>query len=159
MHPLLHNSPGTISKKRKLNSDELKNLNAKLLHDLPYEDVEDRLGDSRQGGEAFWLAVRGNLELLSDAEDWWQIANGTIEPVIENEAVTQAAAGLLPDEPWDESTWGSLTKAVKEKTGAKGRALFHPLRLALTGKDAGPELKVLLPFIGRERALERLTGS
>lgn len=139
--------------------DELKNLNAKLLHDLPYEDVEDRLGDSRQGGEAFWLAVRGNLELLSDAEDWWQIATGTITPLLENEAVTQAAAGLLPDEPWDENTWGSLTKAVKEKTGAKGRALFHPLRLALTGKDAGPELKVLLPFIGRERALERLTGS
>lgn len=139
--------------------DELKNLNAKLLHDLPYEDIENRLSDSRKGGEEFWLAVRGNLELLSDAEDWWHVATGAIEPVIENEDVTNAAAELLPEEPWDQTTWSTLTAKVKERTGAKGRALFHPLRLALTGRDAGPELKVLLPFIGRERALKRLTGS
>jgi glutamyl-tRNA synthetase len=67
-------------------------------------------------------------------------------------------AELLPPEPWDDSTWSAWTKAVSGSTGAKGRALFHPLRLALTGRDSGPEMKKLLPLIGRERALVRLKG-
>lgn len=138
--------------------DELRTLNAKLLHKLPFADVADRLGPSREGGASFWDAVRGNLTLLSDAEDWWQIATGKIDPVIEDAAVTARAAELLPAAPWDQSTWTSWTEAVKAATGAKGRALFHPLRLALTGRDAGPELKFLLPFIGPERARARLAG-
>ena len=68
------------------------------------------------------------------------------------------AADLLPPEPWDETTWGAWTKAVAAATGAKGRALFHPLRLALTGREHGPELKKLLPLIGRAQALARLKG-
>lgn len=138
--------------------EELKGLNAKLLHKLPFEDVADRLGDSRSGGAAFWEAVRGNVVTLRDAEDWWHIATGTIEPVIENAEVTSRAAELMPAEPWDHATWSRWTDAVKAATGAKGRALFHPLRLALTGREAGPELKYLLPFIGADRARARLTA-
>ena len=51
------------------------------------------------------------------------------------------------------------TKAVSAATGKKGRALFHPLRLALTGREQGPELKALLPLIGRARALRRLEAA
>lgn len=138
--------------------EELSGLNAKLLHNLPFEDVAERLGASRAGGAAFWEAVRGNLTLLRDAEDWWQVATGEISPVIEDQSVTAKAADLLPSEPWDHATWSRWTDAVKAATGAKGRALFHPLRLALTGRDAGPELKFLLPFIGAERARRRLTA-
>ncbi|HUO88926.1 MAG TPA: hypothetical protein VMU08_07120, partial [Rhizomicrobium sp.] len=69
-----------------------------------------------------------------------------------------SAAERLPPEPWDETTWNTLTRAVSEATGAKGRALFHPLRLALTGRGDGPELKKLLPIIGRAKALARLEG-
>ena len=76
----------------------------------------------------------------------------------ENVALLARAAELLPAEPWDATTWGAWTDAVKVATGAKGRALFHPLRLALTGLEAGPELKALLPLIGRARAVERLSG-
>jgi glutamyl-tRNA synthetase len=136
--------------------DELQGLNAKLLHKLPFDDVAGRLGASREGGAAFWEAVRGNLTRLTDAEDWWQVATGSISPVIEDAALTARAAALLPPEPWDQSTWGTWTGAIKAETGAKGRALFHPLRLALTGRDAGPELKALLPFIGPARARARL---
>lgn len=138
--------------------DELRGLNAKLLHKLPFEDVSDRLGSSREGGAAFWEAVRGNLTLLGDADEWWHIATGDISPVIEDAAVTARAAELLPAAPWDQQTWSRWTDAVKSATGAKGRALFHPLRLALTGRDAGPELKFLLPFIGPDRARARLAG-
>ena len=69
-----------------------------------------------------------------------------------------AAAATLPPEPWDEATWGLWTDAVKQTTGRKGKALFMPLRLALTGLTHGPELKNLLPLIGRDRAKARLTG-
>ncbi len=138
---------------------ELSGLNAKLLHQAPFEAVRGRLASAGVGGgEVFWLAVRGNLVRLADAGPWWTVATGEIESRIENRDLCQSAAGLLPAEPWDETTWGAWTGAVKAATGAKGRDLFHPLRLALTGREEGPELKLLLPFIGRERALRRLTG-
>jgi glutamyl-tRNA synthetase len=138
---------------------ELKSLNGKLLHMLDYSDVAERLRElGVAGGETFWNAVRGNLEVLSDARLWWDVVTGDIEPVIEDSKMTVAAADTLPPEPWNESTWSEWTAAVKSRTGAKGRALFHPLRLALTGRESGPELKVLLPLIGRERVLARLEG-
>lgn len=144
----------------RFDDDELSALNSKLLHITPYADVEERLAAMKVGGgESFWLAVRGNLERLSDAQDWWRVVDGDIEPVREDTDFLAAACEELPNEPWDGETWGAWTKAVKARTGAKGKALFHPLRLALTGRDRGPELNVLLPLIGRERVLRRLTGA
>ena len=138
---------------------ELDALNAKLLHILPYADVAPRLRALNvDGGEPFWLAVRGNLQTLADAVTWHRVVNGPIAPIIENAEFTRAGATLLPPEPWNADTWSIWTNAVKTATGAKGRALFHPLRLALTGLENGPELKVLLPLIGRTRALARLNG-
>ena len=138
--------------------EDLKGLNAKLLHKLPYEDVKARLDSlGIGGGTKFWEAVRGNLVVLADAEAWWQVVGGDIAPVIEDAAFLAKAAALLPHEPWSEVTWGAWTNAVKAATGAKGRALFHPLRLALTGQEQGPELKALLPLIGRARAVARLS--
>lgn len=140
---------------------ELRNLNAKLLHNLSFDQVRDRLTKYGVSDDAedFWLAVRGNLEVLSDVELWWRVTNGAIEPQIEDAAFLKAAADLLPEEPWNEATWGAWTAEIKKETGRKGRALFHPLRLALTGEESGPELKALLPLIGRERVLKRFTSS
>lgn len=138
---------------------ELKGLNARLLHHTAYEDVAERLTQfGVGGGAAFWLAVRGNLGVLADAATWWAIVNEPLQPVIEDAHLTRLAAGLLPEAPFDEATWGRWTSAVKDASGAKGRALFHPLRLALTARADGPELKALLPLIGRERAMARLSG-
>jgi len=64
----------------------------------------------------------------------------------------------LPPEPWSQATWSEWTNALKAKTGVKGKALFQPLRLALTGAEHGPELRALLPLIGREKADARLAG-
>ena len=139
--------------------EELKSLNGKLLHMLDYGDVAERLHAlGVTGGEMFWNAVRGNLEVLGDARLWWDVVTGDIEPVIEDAKMTVAAADALPSEPWSENTWSEWTAAVKSRTGAKGKALFHPLRLALTGRESGPELKSLLPLIGRDRVLARLEG-
>jgi len=143
----------------KFDPEELVRLNAKLLHEMPLSAVAERLKDwSIDADEAFWLAVRGNLELLSDAEAWWTICRRSLSPVIEDADFAQQAAGLLPEEPWDADTWKSWTQAVQAATGRKGKTLFHPLRLALTGREDGPELKTLLPLIGRQRAQARLAG-
>jgi glutamyl-tRNA synthetase len=140
--------------------DELKALNARLLHKLPYDDVALRLKAMGVGGGAgFWEAVRGNLSTLEDAARWWSIVAGEVSPLSEDTELTTRAAEVLPAEPWDDTTWDVWIAALKAATGRKGRALFHPLRLALTGLEDGPELKVLLPLIGRERAARRLLGS
>lgn len=139
---------------------ELRTLNAKLLHATAFAEVAQRLDElGVGGGEEFWNAVRGNVRILADARDWWNVVAGRITPVIEDADLTAEAARLLPPEPWDAATWGAWTGALKEATGAKGRALFHPLRLALTGAEDGPELKSLLPLIGRARAASRLRGA
>lgn len=135
---------------------ELLQLNAKLLHHLPWDAVKHRLPDD---SEAFWLAVRGNISRLSDTETWRNVINGPITPVItsEDRGFISEASALLPPEPWDAMTWKVWTEAVKSATGRKGKPLFMPLRLALTGLDHGPELAQLLPLIGRARVLTRLS--
>jgi glutamyl-tRNA synthetase len=141
-------------------SSELATLNGKLLHLLPYGTVADRLGAlGVGGGDAFWEAVRPNLTRLADVREWWKVVDGPIAPLLENPDLTDKAADLLPPEPWDETTWGVWTKQIAEAIGAKGRALFHPLRLALTARGDGPELKKLLPLLGRAKALARLKGT
>jgi glutamyl-tRNA synthetase len=138
---------------------ELQHLNARLLHEMSFADAAPRL---KQAGldadEAFWMAVRANLTQINDARDWWHICREEVSPVIEDGAFAGQAAELLPPEPWTAETWKGWAGAVQQATGRKGRELFHPLRLALTGRENGPELKTLLPLIGRTRAAARLRG-
>jgi len=139
---------------------ELKRLNARMLHNTPFEQVEARLATLGLIGVTarFWDAVRANLDRLSDAVPWWDVVNGPIQPLIENEELLGVAVGLLPGGDWDDGTWGAWTSAIAAETGLKGKALFMPLRKALTGRDHGPDMKTLLPLIGYERAAKRLAG-
>lgn len=142
----------------KFDPAELSQVNARIVQQLGFDNVGDRLaGLGVAGGEAFWMAVCDNLSTVAEAAEWWQVCTAPTAPVIEAAAVTHAAADLLPDEVSAE-TWQSWTKAVAEATGAKGRGLFMPLRLALTGRQKGPEIAPLLAFIGRDRILARLRG-
>lgn len=137
---------------------ELRQVNARLLHGMDYAAVAPRLKKLKIGrGEEFWLAVRGNLELFDDVKAWWQVVHGRISPVIEDAAFCAAALDLLPAAV-DETTWAAWTDALKKASGRKGKELFMPLRLALTGVGHGPEMKLLLPLIGRDKAAERLQG-
>lgn len=141
--------------------NELTALNRRLVADMGFDDVSDRLATlGVGGGAAFWHAVRGNLDFVGDAAGWWRRIVGPIEPEIaeDDRPFLADAAGLLPHEPWDATTFGAWTAAVKAATGRSGKALFAPLRRALTGLDHGPELKLLLPLIGREAAIRRLAG-
>jgi glutamyl-tRNA synthetase len=134
-------------------------LNRRVLHAAPFNAVRLRLPDGAT--EAFWLAVRGNLDLLGEARQWWEVVSTDLRPpaLAADAAFLLAAAASLPEEPWDASVWSRWTDALKTETGRRGRAFFHPLRLALTGEERGPELAALLPLIGRRRVLDRLTDA
>ncbi|MBU8539550.1 glutamate--tRNA ligase [Falsiroseomonas tokyonensis] len=148
---------GRVSKSSaRFDTKQLLALNRRWLHALPYAAVKDRLPE--EASEDFWLAVRGNLDLLREARDWWEVVAGGIVPLGDpaDADLLRMAAETLPEEPWDEATWPAWTSALSTRTGRKGRALYLPLRRALTGEEHGPDLKVFLPLIGRERALKRL---
>jgi glutamyl-tRNA synthetase len=136
--------------------EELKVLNARTLHQMPYDP--SRLAPLGVN-ESLWQAIRPNLNKLSDASGLARLVTGPVAPVMEDAGLAAKAAALLPPEPWDETTWPAWTAAVAKETGLKGRGLYHPLRLALTGRGDGPELKKLLPLIGRAKALARLEGN
>ncbi len=150
---------------------DLQKLSATLVHGLSAEQAAARLDADIPGADlpgedipgedldpALWEAVRGNLERLQDVRTWQGIVSAPITPVIEDIDFTRRAAALLPEGEPDQETWGTWTKAVRAETGRKGRDLFRPLRLALTAREHGPEMKALLPLIGRPRALGRLNG-
>ena len=136
---------------------ELESLNARVLHGMPYDAVRNRLPPSVGG--AAWDILRGNLRKFSDIEAWAAILGQRpdAELATEDRGYLDTALELLPPEPWDETTWSKWTDALKQQTGRKGRALFHPLRLALTGREDGPELKSLLPLLGRKACQDRLS--
>lgn len=140
---------------------DLRALSARTLHAMEFSAVAARLreiGIDGAAAPAFWTAVRGNLPVLADAKIWWQVVAGTLTPVIEDAGFIAQAKTLLPPGPWDTATWKSWTEALKTITGRKGKTLYHPLRLALTGHESGPELAQLLPLIGPAKTAARLSG-
>jgi glutamyl-tRNA synthetase len=139
---------------------DLVRLNAQVLHLLRYDVVSHRLPIGMT--EAVWLAIRPNLATLTEAADWWGVIEGPLAPPALDDAdrafsahAAEAAAAI----DWSEAPWAALTAALKAATGRKGRPLFLPLRLALTGREHGPEMAALLPLIGRERAITRLRAA
>ncbi|OYX84836.1 MAG: glutamate--tRNA ligase [Rhizobiales bacterium 17-65-6] len=141
--------------------EELKTLTARTLHHLPFEAVAHRLENAGIGGGAdFWMAVRGNLTVFADALDWWEIVHRQRPGVIEAEQAEflRDAAAHLPPEPWTADTYAAWIAQVKSASGRGGKALFRPIRLALTGREHGPELAALLPLMGRVRVCARLSG-
>lgn len=135
---------------------QLLGLNRKLLHHLAYEAVKDHLPPGAT--PAFWEAVRGNLDLLTETRRWWDVVQGDVIALAlpeESRLVIEAALASLPAELTPES-WKGWTSAISAATGAKGKALYQPLRLALTGEEHGPEMAPLLALMGHERVRRRL---
>lgn len=138
----------------KFDDADLERLNAAIVHQLPYDAVKDRLPEGMD--EAGWHAVQPNLAHVHEAAEWWRLVTGPVEArefSDEDRAFLAQAADALT---WGENPWGALTSTLKEATGRKGKALFLPLRQALTGMDHGPDMGELLPLIGEDEARARL---
>ncbi|WP_085808720.1 glutamate--tRNA ligase [Sphingomonas sp. TZW2008] len=136
---------------------ELAQVNARIIHQLPYAAVADRLPAGMDARA--WEAVRPNLSTLAEAADWWQVIEGPVDAAAvegEDAEYLAAAAEAAASVDWSDAPWHALTARLKAATGRKGKALFLPLRRALTGRDHGPDMAALLPLIGRDRALARL---
>ena len=140
----------------KFDGAQLLTLNRRVLQSLPFDAVRDRLPPGAT--EGFWTAVRGNLDLLGEARAWWDVVAGTIVAPDQPEEgpFLSQALGLLPPDPWSAEAWTLWTSALKVASGRRGRALVRPLRLALTGEEHGPELRELLPLMGRGLVAARL---
>ena len=139
--------------------DELAALNARIVHQLDYERIQDRLPPGM--GTDDWAALRPNLKTVAEAGDWWEILHGHVERVApeEDRAFLAAAAEAAAAIDWGETPWAALTARLKAETGRAGKALFKPLRLALTGRESGPEMAALLPLIGRDETIARLRAA
>jgi glutamyl-tRNA synthetase len=136
---------------------ELARVNAAVIHRLPFAHVAERLPEGM--GEGAWEAIRPNLTTVAEAADWWRVVTEPIQPPefdAETRAFLDAATVAAAALDWTEDPWSALTGALKDATGRKGKALFLPLRQALTGMDHGPDMKALLPLIGRDEAVRRL---
>lgn len=137
---------------------DLETLNHKIYQITPFAAVQNRLQvlACSEVNAALWELLRGNLRRLEDIRGWVSVCFGTIQPLGEDKEYIRRALELLPQNPWDETTWTAWTTALKTQTGRKGKELFMPLRQAITGFDHGPEMKFLLPIIGYEKASQRL---
>lgn len=142
----------------KFHIGDLKHLNAKIVHGLSYQAAKERLG-GKMVGEQEWSVIRPNISSLNEVAAWHHMIKGPIKPVIEDKDLLAVALSAFPEGKLDENSWSSWARAIQGATGKKGRDLFMPLRLALTGMDHGPEMKLLLPLIGAERAKARLQGN
>ncbi|TPG40391.1 glutamate--tRNA ligase [Sphingomonas koreensis] len=135
---------------------ELAAVNTRIVHQLPFAAVADRLPAAMDA--AAWEAIRPNLTVVADAGDWWHVVEGPIDAVIDpaDRDFLARAAAIAVEIDWAADPWHALTARLKDETGRKGKALFLPLRRALTGRDHGPDMAALLPLIGRDRATARL---
>ena len=144
-------SPGRIE------IDVLNALNKKQVQKLSFDDVKERLKNvDEKIDEKFWNTIRSNLETVEGVKQWSDIVFDSKIIEAEDKEYIKSAMELIPDDPWDENTWELWTSAIKEKTGRKGKDLFLPLREAFTGMNHGPEMKLLIQLIGREKILERV---
>ena len=139
--------------------EELKALNARIVHQLPFAAVAERLPEGM--AEADWSAIRPNLRNVAESADWWAILRGHVEAKAadEDRDLIEAAASVAGDLDWSETPWQALVAELKARTGRGGKALFLPLRRALTGRDSGPEMAAMLPLIGRDETVARLRAA
>ncbi len=144
----------------KFSTQELSQINSRVIQQLDFAEVKSELAAAgyTQLDEGFWQIVKGNIERISDAGKWWDICHTPIQPVIMDAELMKTAVKLLAQTEINGDSWSQWTKAIASQTGFKGKALFMPLRQAITGQPSGPDVGALLVYIGRERLLARLKG-
>lgn len=139
---------------------EVELINARLMHALPYEAVRKRI--SKDATEKDWLLLRPNIERIAEFDGWFAVLHGEIEPPElghDERLLVKEAASVAERLDWTAEAWRTLTDELKRTTAKKGRELFHPLRLALTGRESGPEMAGLIAAMGKERAIRRLEAA
>jgi glutamyl-tRNA synthetase len=145
--------------KSKFDKNELSILNSKIYQLIDFEEINEDLNKMNISiTKEFWNLIRGNIALLKNVKDWWDICFGTIDSIIENQDFLDLALEVLPIDQFNETTWSTWTKTISQETGKKGKELYMPLRLCLTGQNKGPEMADLILMMGRDKVIKRLSN-
>lgn len=162
MEQLIENFDITKFSKSPANYDrnDLARMNHKIIQLYSFASIQSRLEELNVKNitQSFWDTVKPNINNILELKQWWDICNNPITPIIEDQDLLNEAINLLPKGKWDNNTWIMWTNEIKAQTSKAGKNLFMPIRKALTGQEHGPELKNLLPLIGREKVISRLKG-
>ena len=152
------NIDNLASSSPKFSISVLKLLNKDLLQSYDFSDTEKKFIDLniKDASEDFWIFIKNNINYFSESLDWIKVINSTEIYIQEPNDYLNLAAELLPEDPYDETTWNVWTDLIKNRTGKKGKELFMPIRFALTGREKGPELKYLLPLLTKDHILKKL---
>lgn len=146
----------------KYDISELDNINYKLLQIVDFEYVQKRLkeiGITEEISEDFWNSIKANIHFLHEIKTWITICSSdfSYQNKAEDKEFLQKISELLPENTKDENCWNEWLNAIKANTDRKGKNLFMPVRLALSGQEHGPELKNLVNLIERGEIIKRLT--
>ncbi|MGP1357771.1 glutamate--tRNA ligase [Roseicyclus sp.] len=142
----------------KFDADDLWPLTARSLQETPFEEMADEiaaLGVPDAIARDFWDVARANIGTRAELAEWWTLFRDGATPVVEAEDrdfVAEAFA-MLAEPPYDAGTWAAWTNAVKDATGRKGKALFMPLRKAVTGRASGPEMADVMRLLRKKPTL------
>ena len=142
----------------KFSINVLKLLNKDVLQSYDFSDVKQKFIDLdiKDVSEDFWIFIKNNINYFSESLDWISVINSNETYIDNSNDYLNIAAELLPEDPYDETTWDVWTDLIKNQTGKKGKELFMPIRFALTGRNKGPELKYLLPLLTKKHILKKL---
>ena len=145
--------------KPKFDKAELSVLNSKFFQLIDFENIFDDLKKNNiHITKDFWYLIRGNINSLNDVNFWWDIVYGNIKTIKDSEEFTNLAIKTLPKKDFDKNTWSTWTSLIMKESGRKGKDLFKPLRLCLTGQSNGPEMASLVFIMGRDKVIERLSN-
>lgn len=139
---------------------DIMKLNAKIVHNIDYATIAGYLHalGLDMVDENFWETVKRNLNTVKEVKEWWTVCNTAVQPLILDKDFTIGASRILSEMVWDQDIWRRWIAAIQYKTGRKGKALYAPIRAALTGVESGPELKHILPLLGYKKTYGRLNG-
>ncbi len=144
----------------KYSKDSLVSLNKDTIKLFSFDEIKYKLNNIKNNlqNENFWCFVKNNITFINQISNWEKVITtiNSYKDLNIDKNFIDIAADQLPDEPFDEKTWDIWTSKIKEKTGLKGKDLFMPLRLMLTGKTHGPELKYFMPLFDKNGILEKL---
>jgi len=143
--------------------NELKLINQKLIQSLEFSEVKDRIKNLGIQDETFatkfWECISPNISFFNECKEWLEIINGNFKHKHneQDQDFLKEISKILPEDTTQENCWQDWIAGIKKISDRKGKNLFMPIRLALTGKEHGPELKLIINLISREKILERLT--
>lgn len=148
----------------KFDIQDLEMISRKTLHLLTFDEVKARLEEKHITiHEQIWTTCGGNIDNLDDLLYWQSILSPefdiTFTPFADTDKQILTSALETVPSRFEEGTWHNWAKDITAQTGIKGKPLFMALRLALTGKDKGPEMKDFVCLLSPDLVIKRLKSA